>query len=886
MPSTITVTNAHNSGTGSLRQAILTSNANPGASGPNLINFNLPSNISGKISPLTPLPAITSPVVIDGSLPSGPLVLIGNGTTVENGLTINAAGCTIRNLDIGGWLGDGILINSNDNIIEGDSIGMLGGPDPNGTGIVITGDSNTIGGTTAANANVIVLNRYSGIVIENGQENQIEGNFIGNGIPILSSGNTIDGRSQGNGLDGVKIEGAASQNNTIGGTTAGASNVISGNAIFGVAIIAGASANTVVANYIGTNLGGTAVETDMGNGSDGVYIGSGAHGNFIGTTATGGEGRTVGIGNVISGNRAYGVEIQGVGTEFNVLTSNRIGTDITGTEPLPNEFSGVLIHGGATYNLVGTNQPVLDNVISGNKNQGVIISGAGTKDNYLINNYIGTNLGGSAALANGSYGVWVEAGAKDNYVGTPGSPNVISGNTDAAGVYIVDVGTKGNMVEGNLIGVDVTDSVKLGNFIGVAIAVGATDNTVGGTTASAGNVISGNVRQGVFIGDAGTTGNMIEGNEIGTNQAGTIALGNGLSGVVIANGASGNTVGGTQTVAGNTISGNGDDGIDITNANTDNNTVEENLIGTNSLGTAALGNDSYGVVISGGATNNAVTYLNVISGNTLDGVLISGAGTTANGVENNLIGLNEAGNGAVPNGTNGVTIDLGASANGVVSNRISGNTDDGIHISGATTEDNGIEGNFIGLAVDEVTPVPNSNGIIIDAGSNDNVIGSPGNGNTIADNTHDGIAIIGNTSIGNTISQNSIYGNGGIGIDLGNTGTPTTNTPGGFHVGPNDLLNYPVLTAGTTPGFVNVSLNSTPLTGFTIEFFSSATNAPGQGETYLGSVSVKTDKFGNASFIFSFTPTVASPYLTATATDSTIENTSEFSAPLGLPASN
>ena len=79
------------------------------------------------------------------------------------------------------------------------------------------------------------------------------------------------------------------------------------------------------------------------------------------------------------------------------------------------------------------------------------------------------------------------------------------------------------------------------------------------------------------------------------------------------------------------------------------------------------------------------------------------------------------------------------------SNGISGNTDDGIHLSGATTEDNGIERNFIGLAVDEVTPVPNSNGIIIDGGSNDNVIGSPGNGNTIAGNTamRDGIAIIG-----------------------------------------------------------------------------------------------------------------------------------------------
>jgi hypothetical protein len=886
VPSTITVTNTHDSGTGSLRAAILQSNANPGSSGPNLINFNLPSNSNAIIEPNSPLPTITKPVVIDGTLPSGPLVLLGHGTTFENGLTINATGCTIRNLDIGGWLGDGILINSSDNVIESNSIGMLGGPDPNGTGIVITGNSNTIGGTTAVDANIIALNRYSGIVIENGQENQIEGNYIGNGIPTSSKGNIIYGRSQGNGLDGVKIEGAASENNTVGGTAAGTSNVISGNFGDGVDIITGATGNTVVGNYIGTNLGGTAVETDMGNVGDGVYIGSGAHNNFIGSTATGGEGRTVGIGNVISGNGKYGVEIQGVGTELNVLISNRIGTNGTGTAALPNEYSGLLIHGGAAFNLVGTNLPDVYNVISGNKNQGVIISGAGTRDNYLFNNIIGANLDGTAALANGSYGVWVEAGATNNYVGIPGSPNLISGNSKNTGVYIANIGTKGNMVEGNLIGIDAAGTAALPNLIGVLVGNGATDNTIGGTMAGAGNVISGNTNQGVYITDAGTKGNTIEGNLIGTNQAGMVILANGLSGVVIAHGATGNTVGGTETAAGNTISGNGSDGIDITNAGTDNNTVSENLIGTNSLGTAALGNGFYGVIISGGAQHNTVGEGNLISGNTLDGVILTNPGTTGNDVANNLIGLNSSGTGAVPNGTNGVTIDQGAFSNGVYANVISGNTDDGIHISGAGTEDNGIQRNSIGLEVNNATPLPNSNGIIIDSGSSENVIGGPSGGNTIAGNTHDGIAIIGNTSIGNTISQNSIYGNGGIGIDLGNTGTPSTNSNGGFHFGPNDLLNYPVLSASTSPGFVNGSLNSTPLTDFTIEFFSSSTNAPGQGKTYLGSVNVATDKFGNASFIFSFTPTAGNPYLTATATDSTIENTSEFSAPLELPGSN
>jgi titin len=999
VPSTFTVTTTHDSGNGSLRQAILNSNATSGVGGPNMITFNLPAG-SDLIEPNSPLPTITKPVDIEASA-SNPVVLVGNGKTNENGLTIDANGCTISNLDIGGWLGDGILINSSNNFIEGNSIGMLGGPDPNGTGIVITGNSNTIGGTAAADANVIVLNDYSGIVIDNGQGNQVEGNFIGNGIPGFTNGNIIYGESEGNGLDGVKIEGPAAQNNIIGGTAAGALNVISGNAQDGVAIITDATSNTVEGNDIGTNSGGTAVGKDMGNGGDGIYIGSGAHGNFIGGTTTGVEGRTIGVGNVISGNGQYGVEISDAGTELNVLISNLIGTNSTGTAALPNGDAGVLIHNGASNNLVGTVQPVGGNVVSGNSKQGVVISGAGTTDNLLLNDYIGTNWGGTAALTNGSHGVLVEAGAVGNFVGIPGCPNVISGNTKAAGVYILGAGTKGNSVEANMIGVDEAGTAKLGNYVGIVIAQGASNNTIGGSAAGAGNIISGNAQQGVLITNAGTkgnllegnligteltsaviianafsgvtidagaasntvggpvtrdaniisgnggngvyitgagsnkntvadnfigtnlsgtgalpnslvgvsiaagaskntvgdgntisgnteegvlitgmgtSGNVVEGNRIGTNVAGTAAVGNGFSGIAIEDGATGNTVGGTSTGAGNTISGNGDDGVNIAGTGTENNTVEENLIGTNSAGTSAVPNGDYGVIVSAGASNDTIGEGNVVSGNTLDGIIITGKGTTGITVANNLIGLNATENGAIPNGTNGLTIAAGAFSNGVYANLISGNMGDGIHLS--DTDDNGIQRNGIGFLADGVTPLPNATGIVIDAGASENVIGGPsGYGNVIGGNTGAGIAILGTKSTGNTISQNSIYDNGGLGIDLGNTGTPTPNAPGGFHSGPNDLLNFPVLTASTTAGFVNISLNSTPNTGFTIELFSSSTSSPGQGETYLGTVSLMTNTFGLASTTYFFAPTGPNIYLTATATDTTYENTSEFSAP-------
>jgi hypothetical protein len=938
VPSTFTVVNTHDSGTGSFREAILDSNAHPAASGANLIDFHLPSNSTFELLPHSAYPAITSPVVINGMTSAGTVVVVGNDAPNANGLVIDASGCTIESIGIGGFAGFGILINSNNNVVKGTSVGMLGGVDPNGTGIVIDGGGyNTIGGTTAAAADVIADNFDSGIVIESGWGNQIEGSFIGA---------SAKSQAEGNGLDGVKIEGAGAQENVVGGAGAGAGNVISSNGAEGVVIISGAMDNTVAGNYIGTNLGGTS-DSHLGNAGDGVYIGSGATENFIGTSTATTEGQTLGVGNVISGNGKYGVEITGTGTQLNVLVSNEIGTNKNGTAALGNSLGGVLIHGGASQNLVGGLSPELGNFISGNNGQGVNISGKGTSGNYIVNDRIGSTSDGTAALPNHSYNVVIGAGATGNFIGVPGAGNLISGDAHYAGVYILNLGTSQNLVQGNLIGTNADETAALKNYIGVAIAAGATTNTIGGsaagdgnvisgnaqqgvlitgtgtngnlvegnqigtnagativlknlvgvtisagaerntiggTPAGDGNVISGNTQQGILITDAGTTGNVVEGNEIGTNQAGMSAIPNGFSGVAIANGASRNTVGGTSQAAGNIISGNTNDGIDIAGVGTDKNVVEENLIGTNALGTGALGNAYHGVIIRSGAANNTVGGGNVISGNAQEGVVLDGVGTTGNVVQNNLIGLNINGNGAVGNLHCGVFICLGASANSVDANFISGNGGDGVCIINANTEDNAIHGNYIGVEEDKVTPLANNYGVFIAKGSNNNIIGGPGNGNTIADNTHAGVAVTDKGSVDNTISQNSIYGNGGLGIDLGNMGAQSVNSPGGPHSGPNAMQNYPVLTNINVSGssdVLNGTLNSTPNTSFTIEFFSSPSGD--QGKNYLGSVSVATNSSGNATFMFTFTPSSANPYLTATATDAN-GNASEFSVGLGLPA--
>ena len=108
---------------------------------------------------------------------------------------------------------------------------------------------------------------------------------------------------------------------------------------------------------------------------------------------------------------------------------------------------------------------------------------------------------------------------------------MISANGNA-GIWITGAGTTGVVVQHNFIGTDVTGTKALGNAItGVTIDGGATNNTIGGTTAGAGNVISANRQGGILITGAGTTGVVLEQNLIGTDLTGTIALGNANFGV-------------------------------------------------------------------------------------------------------------------------------------------------------------------------------------------------------------------------------------------------------------------------------------------------------------------------------------------------------------------
>jgi parallel beta-helix repeat protein len=300
----------------------------------NLIKFNLPAN-EETITLNSPLDPITEPVDIEGSSQPGfsgsPLVTITGGNSVassEAGLLLDdgSSGSVIDSLVINGFVPHpniggafGIAVNSSDNLVTGCYIGTdVAGAvaESNTEGVAAFGSGNTIGGTSAGAGNVISGN-YIGIDIS-GSSCLVEGNLIGTNAAGTSAVGNIAGVQ-------VRISG---QEATIGGTTARAGNVISGNNQAGIYIFG--SSCLVEGNLVGTNSAGAGA---VGNGAAedaGIAVEGSSQGTTIGGT-------TAGAANVISGNINGGLALG----RACVVEGNRIGTDSTGTEPVPNSEFGI-----------------------------------------------------------------------------------------------------------------------------------------------------------------------------------------------------------------------------------------------------------------------------------------------------------------------------------------------------------------------------------------------------------------------------------------------------------------------------------------------------------------------------------------------------------------
>ncbi len=897
----------------------------------NLISGNLAEGIrinaaSANVGGYTTIPGAVDNVVAGnriGTNAAGTAALANgsDGVQLEGGTTSNWIGVNAvygpENADqgnlISGNIASGIQITDaglGAATVAGNYIGTdITGTSavPNYAGVEIdSGEGHNLIGTNgdgvddALERNVISGNLFAGVWMTGAgtDRNTVAGNDIGTdatGENALGNGSVLDNGEDGG---GIVIEGGAS-NNLIG--TSGASsddagerNIISGNFANGVDIYdSGTSNNVVAGNSIGTDATGTAV---LGNGIDGVMIAQAALNNWIGVNSVYGA-ENADQGNVISGNGNDGVEINGAGTAGNVVAGNQVGMNDAGSEAIANLESGVEIDCGATSNTIGGTTTDEGNLISGNAGEGVLITDSGTTGNVVEGNLIGTDSTGTTAFdGNGNPlgnfdGVEIESGATDNTIGgtTTGSGDVISGNT-FDGVEIAGSGTSGNVVEGDFIGTDFTGTTaldgngkSLGNFDGVEIASPASNNTVGGTTSGASNVLSGNKSAGVLLEG---TDNVVEGNLIGTDVTGSVAIGN-SEGVAFNSGASGNTIGGLTTTpgsgAGNVISGN--DGTGITDYG-GSNVIAGNLIGTSASGTASLANlsDGMDVYVGGGTIGGTAGGAgNVISGNDGYGIYDDGS----NLIAGNLIGTDPSGTTAVPNDYPGIYIQAAGSTIGGTTagaaNVISGNHGGGITVIASA---NLIEGNEVGTTSDGTAALANI-GDGIDVDSSGNTIGgtAAGAGNVIAFNSGPGV-VVGSSATdsitGDSVLTNEIYSNTGLGIDLGDDGVTLNDSSG--HTGPNLFQDFPVITSTVSTNStttVSGTITETPNTTYLLQFFSDPALSPsgyGQGQTYLTSTSVMTGSDGTANFSIPISSVVpGGEVVSATATDPA-GNTSEFSA--------
>ncbi|MBI3965182.1 MAG: thrombospondin type 3 repeat-containing protein [Chloroflexi bacterium] len=463
--------------------------------------------------------------------------------------------------------------------------------------------------------------------------------------------------------------GASADDNVIGTDGDGVNdaaegNLVSSNWFVGVAVANHALRTVVAGNRVGTDATGTAAlpanpvpehsfQCNIGVAIEGTNV-VGPQGTRVGTNADGVSDALER--NVISGNTVSlacnaihhaksGIAVSTEHARDTVIAGNYIGTDATGTQAIPNA-GGVTLVFASRRTRIGTNADGVNdaaerNVISGNTFSGIGIQGSGSHDNVIAGNYIGTTATG-------------------NVIGgtVPAARNVISGNSQY-GIDFFSIPVTGNTVLGNYIGVDVTGVSALPNQRGVSLR--ATGNTVGGSGAGMGNVISGNREQGVYFFNADA--NLVEGNYIGLGADGITPVGNSSSnsanftaGGVIVDGSR------TNTIAGNVIAGNAGSGVVSKYAGaivSTGNVIRGNAIGLDATG-ASRPNTTYGIYIFQGVDNviggSAPGAGNVIHRSVLDGLFVEhGTQAVGNVIRGNSI-----------TGSGGLGIDL--SPNGVTLN--------------------------------------------------------------------------------------------------------------------------------------------------------------------------------------------------------------------------
>ena len=205
---------------------------------------------------------------------------------------------------------------------------------------------------------------------------------VATALPAITGNTTIDGTSQ-SGFVGTPLIELTGGSSFAGLALTGHDAVVRSLALYGFqnAVEISGSGNRLVGSYVGLDGTGTA----RANANSGVIVGVGA-GNVIGGAAAGDR-------NVVSNSGGNGIIVT---TATNTtIRNNLIGVNVDGDHAMPNALNGILMNPGSS----GTS--IVDNVVSGNTNDGVFVHSQAS----LTGNRIGIAASSDVAVPNHGDGV-------------------------------------------------------------------------------------------------------------------------------------------------------------------------------------------------------------------------------------------------------------------------------------------------------------------------------------------------------------------------------------------------------------------------------------------------------------------------------------------------
>ena len=806
---TFPVTNLNDSGSGSLRQAIIDSNKRPGA---DTINFNVAGTIRvGRTS----LPAMTDTATIDGSsapsFATTPVVTVdfhgSQGFRFENG----ADGSVLKSLSLVSARNAGVTLLASHITVEGNFIGLRSdgktsaGNGGDGVRIEASSHDDLIGHDDPITsidyhqANAVSMQPVSfwqGIRgADTAGQYLISGTSNTNGLLFVGS---IDG--QGTSYS-VNYPGAAS-------TSVYGPDNLGGNGIRLVGSYKNSSAATDPVAVHGFLFEGTTADLPSG-GSYRAMDYPGARFNYVHSTMG-----DLAVGNY-DGPTTSGQPLGVIHSYiYNVATSTFL-TDITLPGSVSNTAYGIWHNTGASYTICGgfsnhaannfgdQNQPI---------GQGFLVdydSATGQFSHWKSFDYPNGQIGhdyvthfeGISSVEKGVYTLSADSAQTGSNNAVQGSLVTVRRNPDdtfgdSTWVDLNNTGIKGvtsaNSVYGNQV---------------VGVVIGGTGGVPFQATVNTGfqrsNVISSNRGNGVGI--YGAHDNQIAMNEIGTDFTGKIPLGNAKNGILVTNGAARNRIGGQSTGGnnptsgvfvrppqGNLISGNRGNGVLITNQATQT-LLSGNFIGTSASGNSPLGNRLDGVAIVNADGNQLIgctfqqspfVFYNVLSGNGGNGLRVTSSNNTT--IQANFIGVGANNATIVANGGDGLLVSGSSKktqVGGVIplGNVISGNNRNGIEVRDTASEFTSF--NTFGGIFAFAGAAPNRlDGILITSSGGANLIrtcivsGNLGNGIELGGNAT-GVQVT-ETAIGTNTNIQTAIPNGGSGIKI--TGHAHDNAIGGF----------------------------------------------------------------------------------------------------------